>query len=179
MEFLQPQREKVQEFLQLHPVCCAFLTCSPGRRAIRWPDAMKRLLLVDDNDKYARLLTAHFEPLGYEIERAYTAEEGWRIYQERDPEHFAVLVTDITMESQLAGVGMIRKIKRAGFPGTIVVANTGFDVPGGMAFSRLFFTPYGVHYLVPKTTVLKEAPLFYPIRFFSEPNRNFVEVQAN
>lgn len=140
---------------------------------------MKKLLLVDDNDKYARLLTAFFEPLGYEIERAYTAEDGWQKFQAHELGHFAVLVTDITMESQLAGVGMIRKIKRAGFPGTMVVASTGFDVPGGMAFSRLFFTPYGVHYLIPKTTVLKEAPLFYPIRFFSEPTRNFVEVSAN
>ncbi len=136
---------------------------------------MKHLLLVDDNDKYARLLTEHFEPLGYTIERAIDAAEGTAKLRDNKG-RYSVIVTDITMESQMAGVWMLGRIRPDEFTGTIVVASTGFDVPGVMTLSRLFFRAYGVHYLVPKTTVIKEEPLFYPMGFFSEPVRNFVEM---
>ncbi|MBX7057951.1 MAG: response regulator [Leptospirales bacterium] len=140
---------------------------------------MKRLLLVDDNDKYARLLTEYFEPLGYRCERAVDAASGWQMLQSQGPEAYQVLVTDITMESQLAGVYMLRRFQKAGFRGTVVVASTGFDAPGGMPLSRLVLRFCGVHFLIPKTTVLASAPLFYPIAFFSSPLRNFVEAAAS
>jgi len=125
---------------------------------------MKRLLLVDDNDKYAKLLTDYFKPLGYEIDLAVNASEGLAKFSEHPKEYYDVIVTDITMESQLAGVFMIKKIHKLGFPGTSVIASTGFDVPGGMFFSRLILRSYGVDYIVPKTTVIKKSPLFYSLK---------------
>ncbi len=137
---------------------------------------MKRLLIVDDNDKYARLLDSHFSGLGYVSERAVDAAEGFRMFESHPRDYYRVLVTDITMETQLAGVHMLGRFKRAGFPGTVVVASTGFDAPGGMPLSRLLLRFYGVHFLIPKTTVLKEAPLFYPIELFAAPRADFSEI---
>jgi CheY-like chemotaxis protein len=138
----------------------------------------KHLLLVDDNDKYARLLEEYFAPMGYQIERAITAAEGTAKLNEFPPRHFDVLVTDITMESQLAGIFMLGRIKPEQFQGTLVVASTGFDVFGVMPVSRLLFRAYGAHYLVPKTSVLRKEPLFFPMGFFSAPTRKFVELAA-
>ncbi len=140
---------------------------------------MKRLLLVDDNDRYAALLTDFFQPLGFQIERAVDAADGWQKFSAQAPDHYQVLVTDITMESQLAGVYLLRRFRRARYPGTVVVASTGFDQPGGMPLSRLVLRFCGVHYLVPKTTVLAKKPLFYPIAFFSAPSGNFVEASPS
>ncbi|MCR9144148.1 MAG: response regulator [bacterium] len=138
----------------------------------------KNLLIVDDNDKYARLLEEHFAPMGYTCVRAVTGLDGDEKLAAHPPLHFDVIVTDITMESQAAGIFMLGRIKPSQFNGTLVVASTGFDVFGVMPLSRLFFRRYGVHYLVPKTTVIKEEPLFYPMALFSKPTRNFVELTA-
>ena len=134
---------------------------------------MKKLLLVDDNDKYAALLSEYFSPMGYEIDRAYNAEEGLSLFSKNSSDHYDVIVTDITMESQLAGIYMIKKIHRLGFRGISVIASTGFDVPFGMFFSRLFLRSYGVDYLVPKTTVIKKAPLFYSMKSSEKPLEKF------
>lgn len=136
---------------------------------------MKELLLVDDNDKYAKILTDYFSPLGYRMERACSAAEGLQKMQEKGIDFFSVIVTDITMETQLAGVFMLGKIKKMGYKGTVVVASTGFDVPPGMTVSRLILPFFGVHYVVPKTTVLKKELLFYPVNF-SKPLNEFREI---
>jgi len=138
----------------------------------------KHLLVVDDNNKYAELLGSHFSALGYEIDRALTGEQGLSMVVEKGVDYYSVIVTDITMESQLAGVSMLGKIKKLNYPGTIVVASTGFDVFLGVPFSRLFLSGYGVHYLIPKTTVLKQDIDFLPIAFFSPPTKKFEEIHS-
>lgn len=139
---------------------------------------MKRLLIVDDNNRYAEILKEFFAAKGYMTERAVTGEEGLRCVAEKDLGYYSVIVTDITMESQLAGVTMLGRIHKLGYKGTVVVASTGFDVPLVTPFSRLFLRQYGVHYLIPKTTVLKKDILFYPMPLGSQPVREFTEVSA-
>ncbi|MBI3394943.1 MAG: response regulator [Spirochaetia bacterium] len=139
---------------------------------------MRRLLLVDDNDKYAELLTTHFAALGYTIDRAVTGNDGVAKVEEHGIGYYPVLVTDITMESQLAGVTMLGRLQKMGYVGTIVVASTGFDVPLGLPLSRLILRRYGVRYLIPKTSVLKKEPLFYPIKLGSKASQTFTEAEA-
>ena len=134
---------------------------------------MKKLLLVDDNDKYAKLLADYFKIRGFNIDRAVNASEGLAMYNDHGKDYYDVIVTDITMESQLAGIFMIKKIHKLGFAGISVIASTGFDVPGGKFFSRLFLRSYGVDYIVPKTTVIRKAPLFYAIRGQKAPLESF------
>ena len=137
---------------------------------------MKNLLLVDDNDKYAKILDEHFAPLGYKSTRAVDAADGLAKFDAEAGDHYDVIVTDITMESQLAGIFMLGKIKQRGYGGTVVVASTGFDVPLVVPLSRACLRGYGVHYLIPKTTVLSRKIAFYPMAFFAPPVYEFSEI---
>lgn len=137
---------------------------------------MKHLLLVDDNDRYTTILTEYYQKLGYQITSAINAADGLARFREQDKGYFSVIVTDITMESQLAGISMLGRIRAEGFPGTVVVASTGFDVFGVVNLSRLLLRRYGVHFLVRKTTVLAKEIEFWPMAFGTPPTRTFTEV---
>lgn len=135
-------------------------------------DSMKELLLVDDNDRYARILEKYFARYGYRSTRAVYGHEALRIMQEKGVDAFDLVVTDITMESQLAGISMLRKMHAMGLRSPIIVASTGFDVILAKTLGRFWLKRYGVTYLVPKTTVLAENLLFYPMDG-SAPHHDF------
>lgn len=137
---------------------------------------MKHLLLVDDNDRYATILTEYFAPLGYDVERAVDGAGGLALFRKHDLGHYSVIVTDITMETQMAGISMLGLVRRAGYVGTVVVASTGFDVRGVISVSRLFLRRYGVDFLVRKTTVLARKLEFWPMTFGSPPSQSFTEL---
>lgn len=136
---------------------------------------MKPLLLVDDNDRYATILTDYFGGLGYSIERARDGTQGYDMFRAHGPDHYAVIVTDITMETQTAGIAMLKKMHRDGFRGTVVVASTGFDVFGATTLTRIFLSGIGIDYLVPKTTVLKQDLLFLGMKLFDNSPQKFIE----
>jgi hypothetical protein len=136
----------------------------------------RRLLLVDDRAAYTRIITDFFGGIGYAVDCAVTAREGILMLGRKGLDHYRVVVTDITMEHQLAGLSVVLFLLRKKFSGTVVMASTGFDVRLGMFFSKLFMGMLGVHYLVPKTTILKEDFAFYPARLFSRPQKEFVEI---
>lgn len=136
---------------------------------------MKPLLLVDDNDRYAAILDEYFQGLGYTSERACGGAEGYRLFQERGKGHYAVIVTDITMESQMAGIHMLKKIHKDGYRGTVVVASTGFDFPGATTLSRIMLSGIGIDYLIPKTSLLKKDPLFLGMKLFDSAAQKFIE----
>lgn len=136
---------------------------------------MKPLLLVDDNDRYAAILVEYFQGLGYTCERARNGAEGYRLFQERGKGYYSVIVTDITMESQMAGIHMLKKIHKDGYRGTVVVASTGFDVPGVTTLSRILLSGIGIDYLIPKTSVLKKDPLFLGMKLFDSATQKFIE----
>jgi hypothetical protein len=136
----------------------------------------KRLLLVDDRAKYANLISEFFSKFGYLIDRAVSAREGIGILNEKGLDHYRVIVTDISMEHQLAGLELTYFLFRKKYSGTVVVASTGFDVYLGMFFSKLFMGIIGVHYLIPKTSIIRRDFVFYPARPCSSPLKEFVEI---
>jgi hypothetical protein len=136
----------------------------------------KRLLLVDDRAKYANLISEFFSKCGYLIDLAVTARQGIAMLNEKGLDHYRVVVTDISMEHQLAGLELTYFLFRKKYVGTVVVASTGFDVYLGMFFSKLFMGILGVHYLVPKTSIVKRDFSFYPARPCSSPTKEFVEI---
>jgi hypothetical protein len=138
--------------------------------------SLRPLLLVDDRAKYTKIITDFFGKIGYAVDSAVTAREGILMLSQKGVDHYRVVVTDITMEHQLAGLSVILFLFRKKFSGTVVMASTGFDVGLGMFFSKLFMGILGVHYLIPKTTILKKDFAFYPARLFSRPQKEFVEV---
>jgi CheY-like chemotaxis protein len=136
---------------------------------------MKRLLLVDDNDRYAKILDEYFQGLGYTSERAYDGKEGYRLFQERGKDYYAVIVTDITMETQMAGIHMLKRMHKDGYRGTVVVASTGFDFPGATTLTRILFSGIGIDYLIPKTSVLRKDPIFLGMKLFDRGPQKFIE----
>jgi len=139
----------------------------------------KQLLLVDDRAKYSDIISDFFSKCGYMVDRAVSAKEGIGMLNDKGLDHYRVVVTDITMEHQLAGIELIFFLFRKKYSGTVVMASTGFDIYLGMFFSKLFMGIFGVHYLIPKTTVIKRDFAFYPARLGSLPQKKFVEVTAD
>ena len=87
---------------------------------------MKKVLIVDDNDRYADNLKAYYSKLGYSCTRAYNAQEGWDLYSKSKTKSngisdFDTIVTDITMETQTSGLWMIRKIHKDEFKGIKII----------------------------------------------------------
>ncbi|MBI41144.1 MAG: hypothetical protein CMF59_16225 [Leptospiraceae bacterium] len=142
-------------------------------------DSMKHLLIVDDNDKYARILDEYYKNLGYSIDRAVDGASGYSAVKEKGLEHYHVIVTDITMETQMAGLTMLKRLYKDGYRGMVVVASTGFDVPMAKPLTRCFLGRMGIDYLVPKTTVLSGKLEYYPMAFFSKPIMDFREIESN
>ncbi|MBN2224377.1 MAG: response regulator [Deltaproteobacteria bacterium] len=141
--------------------------------------ATKRLLLVDDRAKYSDIISDFFTEYGYLVDRAVSAKQGIGMLKDKGLDHYRVVVTDITMEHQLAGIELIYFLFKKKYAGTVVMASTGFDIYLGMFFSKLFMGIFGVHYLIPKTTVISRDFAFYPARPGSSPLRKFVEVPAS
>ncbi len=134
---------------------------------------MNQLLLVDDNDKYASILGEYFKKFNFSIDRVYSANEGIERLQKVGISYYSMVVTDITMEGQLAGLRLISYLHKAAYKGMMMVASTGFDVFPGMQISQLYFGAKGVSYLIPKKSVLRKDFLFYPARLFSRPEKSF------
>ncbi|GBF51285.1 two component response regulator receiver protein [Leptospira ryugenii] len=120
-----------------------------------------RVLIVDDNDKYANNLKLFFDTKGIQSVRARDAREGWTVFQS-DP-NFDVVISDVTMETQTSGLWMMRKIYKSKFPGVMIIASTGFDVAGVMFFSK-FILPFfcGLHWMIPKVPLKKGEVQLFP-----------------
>jgi len=111
---------------------------------------VKQALIVDDNDGYVDMIKSHLVPLGYDFERATLAKEGIKLIDQRGEDHYQLIVTDITMEDQLAGFRFLRHVRKKGYSGPIIVASTGFDGPLGLFFAKGFLRWFRVDLLVPK-----------------------------
>ncbi len=107
-------------------------------------------LIVDDNDTYAAMLLRHLEPDGFRFDRARSAGEGLEMLQKNGAEAYSLIVTDITMEGQTAGMRLIRQLRRKGYRGIVLVASTGFNFSPVLFFSRFFLKLWGVDVLTPK-----------------------------
>ncbi|KAF0095039.1 MAG: receiver component of a two-component response regulator [Puniceicoccaceae bacterium 5H] len=127
------------------------------------------LLLVDDNNRYAKLLTDYFAPRGFTLERATSGEEGLEKFRAHAPDHFAAVITDITMETRLAGYWMVRRLRRAGYKGTIMVASTAFNEIPIIDLHRALYRGLDVQFLIPKRELKEGRPYFYPLGFFKAP----------
>lgn len=126
----------------------------------------KKLLLVDDNDRYAKLLKEFFEKKGYAVDRATSANEGLQRLQINGINHYSLILTDITMETQLAGLNFLKEARKLGYTGKIIIASTGFNYPVVLYLAPFFLSGLKVDYLLPKTSVLRHDFMFYPCKIF-------------
>ena len=97
-----------------------------------------RVLIVDDNDKYAINLKVYLDSKSIQSDRAIDAKQGLELFN--SGKTYDMIISDITMETQTSGLWMMRKIYKSGYKGVIVIASTGFDVLGVMWISRYFLS---------------------------------------
>jgi CheY-like chemotaxis protein len=66
-----------------------------------------RVLVIDDNDAFARLVSVVLTSVGCQVERAASGAEGLRMIASRPP---ALIVLDLQMP-QMDGIGVLRRLK--------------------------------------------------------------------
>lgn len=122
---------------------------------------MKKILIVDDNDRYALNLQNYFHAKGISTDRAVNAKLGFEMFSKTSD--FDMIISDITMESQTSGLWMMRKIYKTGYKGVMVIASTGFDVWGVMGISKFILTWFcGLDWMIPKVPLKKGEVLWIP-----------------
>lgn len=121
-----------------------------------------KILIVDDNDRYANNLKAYFDKKQIETSRAIDAKQGWEMFQK---EIYHSVISDITMETQTSGLFLVRDIYKFGYKGNIIIATTGFDFPGVMTLSKYLLPSFtGVGWMVPKVPLKRGEVVFVPTR---------------
>jgi len=65
-----------------------------------------RILIIEDEDKLRRVLELHLRSLGYEVEMAGSAEEGWRLAERAD-----LILTDLRLPG-MDGLELLARIRR-------------------------------------------------------------------
>lgn len=127
-----------------------------------------QVLIIDDNRKYTAMLRERLEKQGCVVRHELSSQEGFAHLKELHPEHYDMIITDITMETQVSGIYLTWLIRRLGFKGCLIIYSTGFDTPIGLGISRAFFTLFRVNGLIPKNglkagspklTIIKPHPL--------------------
>jgi CheY-like chemotaxis protein len=119
-----------------------------------------KVLIVDDNDRYANNLKAYLDEKNIPNERALDAEEGYELFQKNA---YHTVITDITMETQTSGLWLARTIFKSGYNGQIIIATTGFDFPGVMFLGKYLLPSFaGVGWMVPKVPLKKGIVEFHP-----------------
>ncbi len=125
------------------------------------PPMFKNVLVVDDNDRYAKALNEDLTSRGAEVSRALTAREALVMISEPKSDYDGI-VTDISMESQLAGLKVITQARKLGFKGTMTVATTGLDTKFGYWVNRFFLgTILKVDFLIPKLPIKHDGLIFW------------------
>ncbi len=123
---------------------------------------MKRVLIVDDNDRYAEVLTADLESRGATVLRAYNAAEGVELLRQKGAELDGV-VTDISMETQISGLKVLRMARKIrDFTGTVTCATTGLDTPISFFLNQFFLGKlYRCDFIIPKRPIKKEKKVIW------------------
>jgi hypothetical protein len=122
---------------------------------------VKRVLIVDDNDKYAINLKNYFDANSIYSDRAIDAKQGFDFFKNNPT--YDMIVSDITMETQTSGLWMMREIYKSGYKGIMAIASTGFDVWGVMWVSKVFLTWFcGLHWMIPKVPLKRGEVIWFP-----------------
>lgn len=106
------------------PTMAAATTEAPAPRPAASPDVARRILVVDDNESAARLLSLLFARLGtHEVETAHDGHTALRLVKDRRPD---IVLLDIGLPG-MDGYELARAIRAAPeLNGTLLVALTGY-----------------------------------------------------
>lgn len=126
------------------------------------PPKYPTVLIVDDNDFYAEAIQNDLQTRGSEtFTRAKTAAEGIAIIDEHGQE-FDLVVTDISMESEYAGVKVLAHLKKLQLPGDYAVATTALNYWFGFYPIGAFYKhAMHVDYMIPKRPIRQDSKVLW------------------
>ncbi|HTH46592.1 MAG TPA: response regulator [Candidatus Limnocylindria bacterium] len=107
---------------------------------------MPRLLLIDDDAPFRKMLRTALELAGHTVTETSNGKEGLQLYQ---PSSHAVVITDLVM-AEMAGLEVIREVRRRN-PGARIIALSGgsryspdidLDTARALGASHVFAKPF-------------------------------------
>ncbi len=120
-----------------------------------------RYLVIDDNDRYAEALMAELHRRGATTLRGRSAGEGIALCRAHGPDLDGI-VTDIDMETQLAGLRVVWYVHRRRLPALLAVTTTGLDARWAFRWNRWVFTQlWPVDYLLPKRPIREHGQVLW------------------
>lgn len=122
-----------------------------------------KILIIDDNKSYTSILQERLERCDCKTCHAPSSKSGLDTLRSQPSNHFDIVITDITMETQVSGIFLVRRIRRLGFNGCLIIYSTGFNFPLVLQLSRLFFRFLGADGLIPKNRLIEGKPQLTPI----------------
>jgi len=69
---------------------------------------MPRILAIDDEPLYPKMIAIALEPLGYQVEAAYNGSDGLELARQKQPD---LIITDVVMPD-ISGYEVIRRLRR-------------------------------------------------------------------
>ena len=115
-------------------------------------------LIIDDNRRYTKMLRERLEQASCKVEHVLSSRESLSLLKKTDPNNYRLIVSDITMESQVSGIFLVMKIRRMGYHGGLVIYSTGFNFLLVNLISRPFFRLLGVDGLIAKKGLKNDQP---------------------
>jgi CheY-like chemotaxis protein len=123
--------------------------------------SMKNVLIVDDNDFYADIIAKELQDKGATTTRAKTATEGIEILS-KNMDSFDGVVSDICMESEFAGLRVLRYCRDNGYKGVVTVATTALDMWIGFVLIKpIYKNIYKCHYMIPKRPIINDENIIW------------------
>ena len=93
------------------------------------------LLCADDHTLVGEALVKVFSTAGYRVEHADDGESAWEKVSQ-NPARFQVVITDHAMP-RLDGLGLVQRLRRANFPGRIIVYTDKISADEDVAYRAL------------------------------------------
>lgn len=116
--------------------------------------AKRRILLVDDELTILLTLKAVLELSGFEVETAASAREGRSKIKTHE---YAMVITDMRMESESAGLEVVQAAKKAPYQPAVAML-TAFPMPGSEweteGADRMLVKPMNTHDLLTQLEAL-------------------------
>lgn len=108
------------------------------------------VLIIDDNRFYASALMEFFQAQGSVCRWQTSAQSGIQMLQEAD---FSCIVTDMSMETETAGMQVLRFCQRQRVSAVKIVATTALNRCWTLPFLAKYYAWHGAHYLLPKAPI--------------------------
>ena len=103
---------------------------------LRNPKAIgRRILFAEDHQPTRDVLALLLRKAGYIVDTAPNGADAFHLFQ-ASPSAYDVVITDHDMP-ELDGVGLVRKLREARFPGRIFVLSGGLSFPNATTYADL------------------------------------------